>query len=545
MSVLKLTLISDPSKFRTGLNAASKDLQKFQRTANQVSRGINKALGAAGLGIGIAKLTGFLKESTRAASEDAKSKSQLALALQNTLGATDETIAKNEQWIASISLATAQFDDNLRPALAQTVRATGDLTKGQGLLKLALDVSAGTGKDLGAVTAALSKAYAGNQTALKKLVPGVQLGTEWVKNLGTAFRGAAENAAANDPYQRFAVLMDQIRETVGAELLPVLEQFAQYLQSSEGKQNLKQILDIFIFIAQTVGGIIKLVIENIAVVKALVAAVLFAKTAWAVVTGAVKLYDLAVKIATISTKALKVALITTGIGALVVAVGLLASAWLDADAAKNQYLEEVPSSDWIEGGVSGPGLGINGETWLTDGYSSYEEWKLAMDQKKQNVIDARKAAADELVKTGKKFRDAVGLAFGVKGKDEYSIFNVDVVIDKLKRMVDAARGFKGNLEKLKNQGAGLDVINEIIAMGPAQGNIVAKSLLTSGRLSEYLGLRGSLYNTGTNAQGVANTTAEKVYKIEVKEQSMTAQAIVDAIRAYEKKTKRKYFVTNG
>jgi hypothetical protein len=44
------------------------------------------------------------------------------------------------------------------------------------------------------------------------------------------FAGAAANAASNDPYQRLGVAMDQIREAVGAGLLPILQNLANWLR---------------------------------------------------------------------------------------------------------------------------------------------------------------------------------------------------------------------------------------------------------------------------------------------------------------------------
>jgi len=69
----------------------------------------------------------------------------------------------------------------------------------------------------------------------------------------------------------------------------------------------------------------------------------------------------------------------------------------------------------------------------------------------------------------KSSRDSVGLAFGTFGKDENSVFNVDVVIDKLKRMVDAAKGFGENLKKLTKQGAGADVNQRTYWYGSCTG----------------------------------------------------------------------------
>jgi hypothetical protein len=78
-------------------------------------------------------------------------------------------------------------------------------------------------------------------------------------------------------------------------------------------------------------------------------------------------------------------------------------------------------------------------------------------------------------------------------------------------------------------------------MGPAQGNIVAKGLLQSGKLSEYLGLRGSLYGTGAQVGTLANATGEATYNININKAVVSADDIIRAIRTKEKQTGRKYF----
>jgi hypothetical protein len=140
------------------------------------------------------------------------------------------------------------------------------------------------------------------------------------------------------------------------------------------------------------------------------------------------------------------------------------------------------------------------------------------------------------------FRDAIGLAFGTFGKDENSVFNVDVVINKLKRLVEAAKGFAGNLSKLRKAGADESVISELVAMGPAQGNIVAKGLLSSGKLSQYLNLRGSLYDTGASAGSQVALAGEATYNIKLEGTNVKASDIIREIQSYEKKTGRKYLV---
>ncbi len=108
-------------------------------------------------------------EGVKAAIEDEKAQTQLALALENATGATKAQIAATEQSILQMSLATGVADDELRPALGRLVRSTSDTEKAQQLLATALDISAATGKPLESVANALGKAYDGNTASLGKL----------------------------------------------------------------------------------------------------------------------------------------------------------------------------------------------------------------------------------------------------------------------------------------------------------------------------------------------------------------------------------------
>jgi hypothetical protein len=543
MSQLKLTVVADPSRFRAGMSAVQKDLFKLRSTANTVSQGINKAFGAAGIGLTFAAFSQVLKQSTKAAVEDSKSQALLANALRNTVGATSGAIAGAEKYIAKTQLSASVLDDELRPALATAVRATGSLSAGQDLLNTALDVSAGTGKDLGSVTNAISKAFNGNTGALRKLLPSIKDGSDFMEQLKTQFEGSAEIAAKNDPYKRLQILFEDIQETIGAALIPALEEFTEYLTSTEGQKNIQQIVGLFVAAGKAVSDVTKFLVANIGVIKALVAALITMKLGWMAITGAVKAYDFAVKIAAISTKALRTALVTTGFGAIAVALGFVAEAFITASESADKFNTAVKASDLKPG-----------ETyWDFQKRKASEAWsnsytaKAAMEAKGsvkkvgKAITDGLSEGAKQITRTAERFRDSVGLALGTFGKDENSVFNVDVVINKLKRMVDAAKGFAGNLEKLRKQGAGADVISEIVGMGPAQGNIVAKGLLQSGKLSQYLGLRGSLFNTGAQVGAIQESTEAKTYEININKANVSAEDIIKAIRTFEKKSGRKYF----
>jgi hypothetical protein len=529
------------NKLSKTTTVAARDLRKFERTAKSVGNSVNKSLGALGLGLGLATLTNGLKNATKAASDDRKSQGLLAQALKNTVGATAGAIAGAESYIKKTQLQTAVLDDELRPALATAVRATGSLAGGQKVLDTALNVSAGTGKDLGTVTNALAKAYNGNTASLKKLLPSIKTGGDFMAQLDKQFKGAAETAANLDPYKRLEVIFNDIQEQIGTALLPALEEFSAYLSSPEGQKNLQQIVALFVQMGKAIVEVSKFIVNNISLVKAMVGVIITLKIGWMATNAVVGLYTAGVISATTATKALRTALITTGIGAVIVGLGFLAEGWINASEAQDQYDPNLPLPDSsIPPVFTGTDPGA---------YSRlYEERRQARIREINATADAikkaLKAKIDEIRKTAESFRDAVGLAFGTFGKDENSVFNVDVVINKLKRVVDAAKGFAQNINKLRKAGASEDVIAEITGMGPAQGNIVAKGLLQSGKLSEYLGLRKSLYNTGASVGAEAAITGDATYNIKVEGTALKASDIIREIQKYEKANGRKYLL-NG
>jgi len=546
----------------------TKDLKAFQTRVKSVGSSLDKAFAGVGLTLGVAALANGLKNATKAASDDRKGQGLLAQALQKTVGATSQAIAGAEAYVKKTQLQTSVLDDELRPALSTAVLATGSLATGQRILDAALDISARTGKDLGSVTGALSKAFNGNAGALQKLVPGLKLTGDVIADVEAGFGGAAEAAANLDPYKRLEVAFAEIQEQIGKALLPALEEFTAYIVSPDGQKNIKQIVNLFVAFGKGVVDVTKLLIDNANTVKAIVAALIVLRVGWSASTSLVALYTAVTGKAVAATKLLKYALITTGVGALVVLVASLASGWIEAGEAKDSYMEDpfagsgdFTISDWAKKNKDTLIPDFSDE-WLRLGYESYGaylqgayEASLVETEKKNKIKEETKKVAEEikkaleskiadLKKTAEKFRDAFGLAFGTFGEDENSVFNVDVIINKLKRVVTAAKGFADNIKKLRKAGADESVISEIVGMGPAQGNIVAKGLLGSGKLAEYLTLRKSLYGTGAQVGSEAALSTQNTYEININKSVISASDIIREIKLYEKKTGSKFLVGN-
>lgn len=227
---LKLSILADVDNLRKGLNGAENDIQGF---GDKVSK-FGKIAGAAFLAAGAAAAAYAGKlaiDGVKAAIEDEAAQVRLATSLKNVTGATEATISATEDYITKTSLATGVADDELRPSLDRLVRATKDVTEAQKLQNLALNISAGTGEDLGAVSEALGKAYDGNFGALKKL--GVSIDENIIKSkdfdaatkvLATTFAEQANIQADtfDGKIRRLNVAFAEGKETVGAFILDAI-----------------------------------------------------------------------------------------------------------------------------------------------------------------------------------------------------------------------------------------------------------------------------------------------------------------------------------
>jgi hypothetical protein len=234
---LKLSILADVDQLKKSLAQANGNVDNSSSKMGEFSKKAGLAFAAAGAAAG-AYAVKLAVDGVKAAIEDEAAQIRLATALKNATGATDAMIKSVEKQILQTSLATGVADDKLRPALQRLSLSTNDVTKAQDLLNLALDISQATGKGLDSVANALGKAYDGNTAALGKL--GIGLSSAELKamsfeqtqtKLSNLFGGAA---AANA--QTFAgrleilkVTFDEAKESVGARLLPIIQQLVEFV----------------------------------------------------------------------------------------------------------------------------------------------------------------------------------------------------------------------------------------------------------------------------------------------------------------------------
>lgn len=227
---LTLKLLADVDNFTKNLNKADNDVMSFGDKVSDFGKKAGLAFAAAGAAA-VAYAGKLAIDGVKSAIADAAAQEKLALTLKNVTGATDDQIKATEDYITKTSLAFGVTDDELRPSLERLSRATGNLQKAQELQTVAIDVAAGSGKSLEAVTNAMAKAAEGNTAALGKLGIGLtstQLKTMSMEQITAKLADTFENQASTqaDTFQgkmnRLTIAFDEGKETLGAFILDAI-----------------------------------------------------------------------------------------------------------------------------------------------------------------------------------------------------------------------------------------------------------------------------------------------------------------------------------
>jgi hypothetical protein len=225
MALSQYVAINFLTKFdKKGLERATKELKGFDKV---VATGAFRLKTFAKAG-GIAAAAGmalFAKNSIQAALAQEQLDKSLKLTL-NSIG-KGALSAEVSQFIEGLQSLTNVTEEQLVPALQQLISQTGDLEASQALLTLALDVSAGTGKDLSTTLDAITKAAVGNYKSIGTL--GIGYTAAQAKTMGFAktmqvlqkYTGAAEEATLTfgGQIKSFKISAGEATETLGTGFL--------------------------------------------------------------------------------------------------------------------------------------------------------------------------------------------------------------------------------------------------------------------------------------------------------------------------------------
>jgi hypothetical protein len=209
-----------------------KGFKQAETATDKLGKSVKKLAGGLLLAFGTKQILAFGKASVKAFVEDDKAATALGQTLKNLNLAYGSNIGTVNGFINRLEMQTGVLDDELRPAMDRLLRATGDVTKSQELLGLALDIAAGTGKSVTQVSQSLQKAYLGQTQALGRLGVGLskaELSTSSFEEiqirLSELFAGQA--TAAADTYAgslaKLTIAGNNAKETIGKGLVDALK----------------------------------------------------------------------------------------------------------------------------------------------------------------------------------------------------------------------------------------------------------------------------------------------------------------------------------
>lgn len=269
---LKLAILGEVKDLSASLTKGSNEVNSF---GDKITK-FGKVAGAAFLAAGVAATAYAGKlaiDGVKAAIEDEAAQLRLATSLKNVTGATDAQIKATEEYILKTSLAKGITDDELRPSLDRLVRSTKDLSEAQKLQAIAIDVAAGSGKSLEAVTNAMARAAEGNTASLGRLGIGLskaELATlsmeEITAKLAQTFEGQASKQAETfqGKMDRLKIAFNEGKETVGSFILdaitPMVDFIVQkvvpgvqmFIDSIGGEKGISKALSGFISAAKSI-----------------------------------------------------------------------------------------------------------------------------------------------------------------------------------------------------------------------------------------------------------------------------------------------------
>lgn len=221
-----------------GLDKAIKQFDQLEGAGAKSGFALEKAFVPAAAALGA--LTAGIGLATKAAMADEAAQVELARQLKATTQATDSQVAAAEAFISTLSRQTAMADDQLRPALANLVRATGSLELSQKAMAITADLATAKNIDMETASVAVAKALTGQTAALVKLDPSLKdlidkssSADDILKALNNTVGGSAEafaNTAAGG-MKNFGIAMGELQESIGAVFLPIMEKLVPILNN--------------------------------------------------------------------------------------------------------------------------------------------------------------------------------------------------------------------------------------------------------------------------------------------------------------------------
>ena len=218
-------------QIKIGSSFDAKGFKQAETATQKLNSSVKNLARTFGVAFGTAAVVAYGKASVKAFIEDDNAARSLGITLKNLGLETGNTSVYVNEMISNLEKQTGVLDDQLRPAMDRLLRATSSVSKATTLLNLALDISAGTGKDLTTVSQGLQKAYLGNNASLGRLGVGLSKAEltsssfeEIQIRLAELFAGQASSAAESYAGQlnKLTIAGNNAKEVIGKGIIQAL-----------------------------------------------------------------------------------------------------------------------------------------------------------------------------------------------------------------------------------------------------------------------------------------------------------------------------------
>lgn len=227
-SVIKVTLLGD-----------AKDLERAFKKTGDDARSWGDKMTSAGksLSVGLtAPIVAGAALAVDAAADEAREMDKLADAIRRSVpGATDEMIAKNEEWATSLQNTIGVADSEIRAMEQKFISAGASIEDAQAKTAAAFDTATATGKDYNSIADAMVKGMNGQVSGFSRLGVAVKKADGTTKSFDEILQdlakhqGAAADGAANAGGRAdiMRLKMADLGEKLGTVLLPVMEKVVE------------------------------------------------------------------------------------------------------------------------------------------------------------------------------------------------------------------------------------------------------------------------------------------------------------------------------
>ena len=177
-------------------------------------------------GAAVAAVVKFGKSCIDAAGEAQQGEVMLRNSLGNVKGMTDAAKDSAVAWVNSMEKSKSFDDAEISAALQRVIVKTGDLTKSQEYVSIAMEVARNKGIDLSSATTLLEQAYNGSARGLKQF--GVEVkegatGMDYLHAIQVKVKGSGDAWLTTLEGQRTALktTFGNLQEAIGGALMPL------------------------------------------------------------------------------------------------------------------------------------------------------------------------------------------------------------------------------------------------------------------------------------------------------------------------------------